>query len=101
MSLENIETQIQQKLTMAGDLKARAKLDFGDDGALFIDSTQTPAVITQDDLGDVDVTLSCKKEVFEGFLDGTQNPNMAFMMGKLKVKGSMGLAMKLNAMLED
>ena len=32
---------------------------------------------------------------------GTQDPNIAFMMGKLKVKGSMGLAMKLNGILED
>lgn len=101
MSLENIETQIKQKMMMAGDLKAKAKLDFGDDGILFIDSTQTPAVISQEDLGDADVTLLCKKETFEGFLSGTQNPNMAFMMGKLKIKGSMGLAMKLNSILED
>lgn len=101
MSLETIETQIKQKLMMAGDLKAKAKLDFGDDGFLFIDSTQTPAVISQNEDGEADVTLSCKKETFEGFLNGTKDPNMAFMMGQLKVKGSMGLAMKLNSILED
>ena len=42
-----------------------------------------------------------EKETFEGILNGTQDPNIAFMMGKLKVKGNMGLAMKLNSILED
>jgi len=34
-------------------------------------------------------------------MDGRQDPNVAFMMGKLKVQGSMGLALKLNGFLED
>jgi putative sterol carrier protein len=34
-------------------------------------------------------------------MDGTQDPTLAFMMGKLKVEGSMGLAMKLNSIIED
>jgi len=101
MSLENIETQIKQKLSLAAGLSAKAMLDFGDDGLLFIDSTENPPTISHEDAGDADVTLTCKKETFEGILAGTQDPNMAFMMGKLKIKGSMGLAMKLNSILED
>ena len=50
---------------------------------------------------EADVTLICSMSTFEGFLTGNQNPNVAYMMGKLKVKGSMGLAMKLNGILED
>jgi putative sterol carrier protein len=40
-------------------------------------------------------------ETFEKILKGDQDPNIAFMMGKLKVSGSMGLALKLNSMLEE
>jgi putative sterol carrier protein len=40
-------------------------------------------------------------QTFENILAGSQDPNLAFMMGKLKIKGSMGLAMKLNGILED
>ena len=101
MSLENIENQIKQKMSMAAGLNAKVKFDFGDDGMLFVDTTQSPAVVSQEDGGEADLVLSCKKETFEGILGGTQDPNIAFMMGKLKVKGSMGLAMKLNAILED
>jgi putative sterol carrier protein len=40
-------------------------------------------------------------DLFKGLMDGTKDPNMAFMMRKLKIKGSMGIAMRLNAILED
>lgn len=95
-----VKSQIQQKLSFAGGLNARVKFDFGDNGRIFVDTTQAPPVINDSD-DEADVTLSCTLDTFEGFLNGTQNPNLAFMMGKLKVKGSMGLAMKLNAILED
>ena len=49
--------------------------------------------------GAADVTLHADRDTFEGMLDGTVNPTMAFMTGKLKIEGDMGLAMKLGAAL--
>ncbi|MCQ0971652.1 SCP2 sterol-binding domain-containing protein [Paracoccus sp. TK19116] len=46
-----------------------------------------------------DVTMTASAETFEGILDGSVNPTMAFMSGKLKVDGSMALAMQLGAAL--
>ncbi len=100
MPLEEITAQIKQKMTQAAGLKARVKFDFGADGIVFVDTTQDPPVISHED-GEADTTLSCSLETFSGILSGAQDPNIAFMMGKLKVQGSMGLAMKLNAILED
>lgn len=100
MSLDDAKNRIQKKLTLAANLNARVKLDFGDEGHIFIDATQNPPLMSDED-GDADVTLLCSLDTFTGFLNGSQNPSLAFMMGKLKVKGSMGLAMKLNAILED
>ena len=100
MSLEGITAKIKEKMSMAVGLDARVKFDFGDDGLIFVDTTQTPPVITNDD-ADADLTLETSADTLQAILDGTQDPNIAFMMGKLKVKGSMGLAMKLNAILED
>lgn len=99
MSLESVTDQIRQKIASAPPINAKVKFDFGDEGIVFVDATQSPAAVSHDD-GDADVVLSCSIATFQGFIDGTQDPNIAFMMGKLKVKGAMGLAMKLNAILE-
>ncbi len=100
MSLETVTAEIKQKLQMAPPVKASVKLDFGDTGVIFIDGTQSPPAVSHDD-ADADTTLVCSIETFEKIMNGTQDPTMAYMMGKLKIKGSMGLAMKLNAILED
>jgi putative sterol carrier protein len=45
--------------------------------------------------GDADCTISASSEVFERIVSGEQNPTTAYMTGKLKIKGDMGAAMKL------
>lgn len=100
MSLETVTEKIKEKMSLATGFNARVKFDFGDDGLIHIDATQSPPVMSSEDL-EADCTLRCSIETFENILNGTQDPNIAFMMGKLKVDGSMGLALKLNAILED
>ncbi len=100
MSLESVTEQIKQKIDLATGFDAKVKFDFGDDGIIFVDATENPASVSHED-EEADCTLRCSIDTFQGFLDGTQDPNIAFMMGKLKVEGSMGLAMKLNGILED
>lgn len=48
---------------------------------------------------EADVTMTASAETFVGILEGDVNPTMAFMTGKLKVDGSMGLAMKVGSAL--
>ena len=45
--------------------------------------------------GDADCTFSASEESFEKIVAGEQNPTTAYMTGKLKIKGDMGAAMKL------
>ena len=45
--------------------------------------------------GDADVTISASQETFERIIAGEQNPTSAYMTGKIKIKGDMGAAMKL------
>jgi putative sterol carrier protein len=41
------------------------------------------------------VTIHASKETFSDIAERKQNPTTAFMTGKLKVRGDMGQAMKL------
>ncbi len=45
--------------------------------------------------GDADVTISSSAETFEKIRSGEQNATTAYMTGKLKIKGDIGAAMKL------
>ena len=52
--------------------------------------------ITVDEgVGEGDCTFSTSEENFEKIVAGEQNPTTAYMTGKLKIKGDMGAAMKL------
>ena len=45
--------------------------------------------------GDADATITTSADVFDKIIAGDQNPTTAYMTGKLKIKGDMGAAMKL------
>ena len=71
-----------------------AKFEIEGEGALIIDAN---GVRVGDD--DADVTLSADAQLFQDILSGDANPTSAFMSGKLKVDGDMGMAMKLASVL--
>jgi len=45
--------------------------------------------------GDADATIATTGETFAKIVSGEQNPTTAYMTGKLKIKGDIGAAMKL------
>ena len=45
--------------------------------------------------GDADATITASEENFDKIASGELNPTTAYMSGKLKIKGDMGAAMKL------
>jgi len=49
--------------------------------------------------GQVNCTLTMKSDVFNSMVTGKLKPTSAFMSGKLKIKGDMGLAMKLEKLM--
>ncbi len=53
------------------------------------------AVSVSEGAEDADVTISTSEENFMKIVRGEQNPTTAYMSGKLKIKGDMGAAMKL------
>lgn len=85
---------------VAGDsgLNATLKFDFEGKGNIYLDGKSTPnTVTTEDKPADCTITVSLDnfKKMASGELDGTT----AFMQGKLKVAGDMGVAMKLGPIM--
>jgi putative sterol carrier protein len=53
------------------------------------------AVAVTEGAADADTTIQSSEENFLKLIRGEQNPTTAYMTGKLKIKGDMGAAMKL------
>ena len=53
------------------------------------------AVTVTEGTGEADTTITTSEESFMAIVRGEQNPTTAYMTGKLKIKGDMGAAMKL------
>jgi putative sterol carrier protein len=72
-----------------------------DEGTIFWDGTEQPAVIGNDDAGEANTTIRISAENLQKLMAGGLDPTMAYMTGKLKVEGSMGVALKLTSMFAD
>jgi putative sterol carrier protein len=68
--------------------------DIADAGMWFV-TVEDGTVSVREGDGEADCTISASEENFQRILSGEQNPTSAYMTGKLKIKGDMGAAMKL------
>jgi putative sterol carrier protein len=78
----------------AGKFGNKVNFLFSEDEIIHLDDTVSPAQVAnekQDAPCDIKITL----ENFDKMLGGNLNPMMAFMMGKMKIDGDKGVAMKL------
>lgn len=101
-----IDGIIRDMRARSGDLRgigARVRFVLGDD-TILMDARQNPvSVETADGAGadEADCTIRMAPEHFRKMLDGQLGPMMAFTLGRLKVEGSMGIALKLAQALDD
>jgi putative sterol carrier protein len=69
---------------------------FDIDGAgMWFVTVEDGTVSVREGEGEADCTISTTEENFHKILSGEQNATSAYMTGKLKIKGDMGAAMKL------
>jgi len=97
MTLEDIITGIQAKADNADPIGNTLKLKIGEK-IVHIDGTGDSNKVTSDD-NDADCVVSIDEDNFKDLVKGDLNPMMAFMSGKIKIKGDMGVAMKLQSFL--
>ena len=97
MTLEAITEQFQAQAGKLPSLGKSLKFVF-DEGPVLLDMTgDTPAITNEDKEADCTITTSI--ETLEAIRSGDMNPMMAVMSGKVKIKGDMSLAMKLQSFL--
>ena len=68
-------------------------------GSWSVDCTQPGGKVQAGTAANARCTVAATDQNFLDIVNGKLNPQMAFMSGKLKIQGDMGLAMKLQQIL--
>lgn len=74
----------------------KVKFDFGDAGKIFLDGVANQ--VSKEDAA-ADTTIKVKLEDFVAMAQGQLDATAAFMQGKLRVEGDMGVAMQLQSVM--
>jgi putative sterol carrier protein len=92
-----LDSALEKLREKVGDTKVdgSVKFDFTDLGALRLDEHGA----RKDDGAEADCTISASTEVFKAVFDGEMSPTAAFMSGKLRIAGDMGVAMRMAGLL--
>jgi putative sterol carrier protein len=98
MSIADITTNIRARVGEDCGIAKMIKFDFGSDGVVRVDGVSKPNIVDNED-SSADCTVKVSMLDFLEIASGKQNPQMAFMMGKLKVEGDMSIAMQLGKIL--
>lgn len=90
-----LETRLQAALPNLAGLGAVVRFDLGGDGVYTIDARAGQPVLTESADGEADCTIRISAENLGKLIDGQLDPMLGYTFGKIKVAGSLGIAMKL------
>ncbi len=100
MEIDSLMEALRGHTALGPKFGYRVKFDLEGEGIILLDGTEAPAIVSAED-EEADATLTLSRDSLEQMLNGMLDPTFAYMTGKLKISGSMGVALKLAAMLED
>lgn len=98
--LEKISKNLNAKADKVKTINAVYEFNITDENKVYsIDLTKASDFVSEGSTGNAKCTITIKGEDLAALVDKKLNPQMAFMTGKLKIKGDMGLALKLGNIL--
>lgn len=98
MSIESVTNTLKERVGADAGLNATLKFDCGSDGVIFIDGKSKPSTVSNENR-DADCTVGVSIDDLTAMMAGDLAPTTAFMSGKLRVEGDMGVAMKLQSLM--
>lgn len=102
MALDELVGAIQAQADKLKELNHTVLFDLGDDGKILLDATGGAVTVTANPASDeAETTLALSSENMAKLIEGDLNPMVAFTMGRLKVFGSKGIALKLSSLLDN
>ena len=98
---KHIPARLQAKPDVVGKINAVYQFNIAGPGGgtWTVDCTQPGGKVAPGPAADARCTVAATDQNFLDIVNGKLNPQMAFMSGKLKIQGDMGLAMKLQQIL--
>ena len=93
MTMDQLTEAVRGKVA-SGGISDSVKFDCGDAGVIYVEGSSV-----SNENKDADSTISISQDDLADLLAGELNPTTAFMTGKIKVAGDMGVAMKLGSIV--
>ena len=102
MGFDELVDAVKAQADKLKELNHTVLFDLGDDGKILLDATGGDVKVTPNpDNDEAETTLALSSENMAKLIQGDLNPMVAFTMGRLKVFGSKGIALKLSGLLDN
>ena len=92
---EGLVEKFEKLLPALARLGAVVRFDLGADGAPVLDARGGKAILSEEGGDDADCTIKITRDNLLRLIDGKLDPMLGYTLGKIRVAGSMGVAMKL------
>ncbi|MEO0035882.1 MAG: hypothetical protein RLZZ501_1905 [Pseudomonadota bacterium] len=96
--MADVEQHLREALPRLTQIGAVIRFDLDSDGSWVIDARSVPVTLAEadpDDEAEAACVIRCSSDNLIRMMEGRMDPMLGYALGKLKVVGSIGVAMKL------